>query len=36
MGKIGFVELCDFDTCTEKAPRAGRLELAFAGCLIDM
>lgn len=36
MGKIGFVELCDFDTSTEKEPKAGHLQLAFAECLIDM
>lgn len=36
MGKISFVELCDFDTSTEKDLNEGHLQLAFAERLIGM
>lgn len=36
MGKIGFVELCDFDTSTEKEVNEGHLRPAFAECLIGV
>lgn len=29
MGKIGFVELCDFDTSTDKEVKEGHLRPAF-------
>lgn len=36
MGKIGFVELCDFDTSTDKEVKEGHLRPAFAECLISV
>lgn len=36
MGKIDFVELCDFDTSTEKEVNEGHLRPAFAECFIGV